>query len=144
MGRVHPPLAHRRQMLRTTSASLRSLCYMVCLAFSFLSMENAVLFMPLNPRWLVSSQICPYSAAKSSHPLSLRVSCASANCLTGYTQSGTSFHAKTKALEKALSKAFPAVPENDPNPSRQHARPPGSLAEFPGGVQLIYPTAPHR
>ncbi|KFY21985.1 hypothetical protein V493_06933, partial [Pseudogymnoascus sp. VKM F-4281 (FW-2241)] len=30
--------------------------------------------------------------------------------LHGYTQSGASFHAKTRALEKALDKAFPAAP----------------------------------
>ncbi|KFY33236.1 hypothetical protein V494_07797 [Pseudogymnoascus sp. VKM F-4513 (FW-928)] len=59
--------------------------------------------------------------------------------LHGYTQSGASFHAKTRALEKALDKAFPAIP------STPNARaPPGSLAAYPGGIRLIYPTGPHR
>lgn len=50
--------------------------------------------------------------------------------LHGYTQSGPLFHAKTKALEKSLAKAFPAAPA------------PGHLATHPGGVSLTYPTAP--
>lgn len=50
--------------------------------------------------------------------------------LHGYTQSGPLFHAKTKALEKSLSKAFPAAPA------------PGHLATHPGGISLHYPTAP--
>lgn len=50
--------------------------------------------------------------------------------LHGYTQSGPFFHAKTKALEKSLQKAFPAAPQS------------GSLKAFPGGIELIYPTAP--
>ena len=50
--------------------------------------------------------------------------------LHGYTQSGPLFHAKTKALEKSLAKAFPA------------AQAPGHLATHPGGISLHYPTAP--
>lgn len=50
--------------------------------------------------------------------------------LHGYTQSGPLFHAKTRALEKNLEKAFPAAPK------------PGHLPAYPGGVQLVYPTAP--
>lgn len=50
--------------------------------------------------------------------------------LHGYTQSGPLFHAKTKALEKSLAKAFPAAPA------------PGHLPTHPGGVELHYPTAP--
>lgn len=50
--------------------------------------------------------------------------------LHGYTQSGPLFHAKTKALEKSLAKAFPAAPAQ------------GHLATHPGGVSLHYPTAP--
>jgi pimeloyl-ACP methyl ester carboxylesterase len=50
--------------------------------------------------------------------------------LHGYTQSGPLFHAKTKALEKSLSKAFPAAPAA------------GHLATHPGGISLHYPTAP--
>ena len=50
--------------------------------------------------------------------------------LHGYTQSGPLFHAKTKALEKSLAKAFPPAPA------------PGHLATHPGGVSLHYPTAP--
>jgi len=50
--------------------------------------------------------------------------------LHGYTQSGPLFHAKTKALEKSLAKAFPAAPA------------PGHLATHPGGISLHYPTAP--
>jgi pimeloyl-ACP methyl ester carboxylesterase len=50
--------------------------------------------------------------------------------LHGYTQSGPLFHAKTKALEKSLAKAFPAAPAQ------------GHLATHPGGISLHYPTAP--
>ncbi|THW60342.1 hypothetical protein D6C85_06693 [Aureobasidium pullulans] len=50
--------------------------------------------------------------------------------LHGYTQSGPLFHAKTRALEKNLDKAFPAAPK------------PGHLPSYPGGVELVYPTAP--
>lgn len=50
--------------------------------------------------------------------------------LHGYTQSGPLFHAKTKALEKSLAKAFAAAPA------------PGHLATHPGGISLHYPTAP--
>ncbi|OWP03929.1 hypothetical protein B2J93_177 [Marssonina coronariae] len=56
--------------------------------------------------------------------------------LHGYTQSGPQFHSKTRALEKALSKAFP------PPPRAPHKPLPGSLPLYPGGVQLIYPTGP--
>ncbi|KAI9819152.1 MAG: hypothetical protein M1827_007308 [Pycnora praestabilis] len=52
--------------------------------------------------------------------------------LHGYTQSGPLFHAKTRALEKALQKAIPAAPSS------------ASLPQYPGGVQLIYPTAPMK
>jgi len=51
--------------------------------------------------------------------------------LHGYTQSGDKFHAKTRALEKALIKAFPASSAS-PIPS------------YPGGIQLFYPTGPLR
>lgn len=50
--------------------------------------------------------------------------------LHGFTQSGPLFHAKTRALEKNLEKAFPAAPK------------PGHLPNYPGGIQLVYPTAP--
>ncbi|KAI9689082.1 MAG: hypothetical protein M1822_000819 [Bathelium mastoideum] len=50
--------------------------------------------------------------------------------LHGYTQSGPLFHAKTRALEKNLRKAFPAHPS------------PGALPHYPGGCTLHYPTAP--
>lgn len=52
--------------------------------------------------------------------------------LHGYTQSGPLFHAKTRALEKALIKAFPATKISTLYPT------------YPGGVQLYYPTAPIR
>ncbi|KAI9703225.1 MAG: hypothetical protein M1836_007790 [Candelina mexicana] len=52
--------------------------------------------------------------------------------LHGYTQSGPLFHAKSRALEKTLQKAFPPSPPANP-----------SLL-FPGGLELIYPTAPLR
>jgi predicted esterase len=48
----------------------------------------------------------------------------------GYTQNGPLFHAKTRALEKNLEKAFPCAPKA------------GFLPSFPGGVELVYPTAP--
>lgn len=50
--------------------------------------------------------------------------------LHGYTQSGPSFHSKTRALEKKLGTAFPAAPK------------PGHLPNYPGGVELVYPTGP--
>lgn len=56
--------------------------------------------------------------------------------LHGYTQSGPLFHAKTRALEKLLQKSFPSPP---PLP---HKPLPGTLPSYPGGIQLIYPTAP--
>lgn len=52
--------------------------------------------------------------------------------LHGFTQSGPLFHAKTKALEKSLQKAFPAAPAQ------------GHLTTHPGGIELHYPTAPIR
>lgn len=52
--------------------------------------------------------------------------------LHGYTQSGPLFHAKTRALEKLLEKHIPSGNKAD------------SLSDYPGGVQLIYPTAPFR
>lgn len=51
--------------------------------------------------------------------------------LHGFTQSGPLFHAKTRALEKNLQKSFPTTG-------------PLSLPSYPGGVELIYPTAPLR
>ena len=50
--------------------------------------------------------------------------------LHGFTQSGPLFHAKTRALEKNLEKAFPPFPK------------PGHLPLYPGGITLTYPTAP--
>jgi hypothetical protein len=50
--------------------------------------------------------------------------------LHGYTQSGHLFSIKTKALKKSLEKAFPAAPK------------PGHLSQFPGGVELVFPTGP--
>ncbi|CZT46535.1 related to dihydrofolate reductase [Rhynchosporium secalis] len=58
----------------------------------------------------------------------------------GFTQSGPLFHAKTRALEKILTKAFPAL---SPAPHNRKASP-GNLLSYPGGIQLIYPTAPIR
>lgn len=52
--------------------------------------------------------------------------------LHGYTQSGPSFHSKTRSLEKKLTTAFPAAPK------------PGHLPEYPGGVELVYPTGPMK
>ena len=50
--------------------------------------------------------------------------------LHGFTQSGELFEIKTKALKKALQKAFPPAPR------------PGHLHAYPGGVELRYPTGP--
>ncbi|KAI9708943.1 MAG: hypothetical protein M1820_003637 [Bogoriella megaspora] len=50
--------------------------------------------------------------------------------LHGFTQSGPLFHAKTRALEKNLIKAFPSAPNPSHHPS------------YPGGISLHYPTAP--
>ncbi|KAI9813497.1 MAG: hypothetical protein M1832_006295 [Thelocarpon impressellum] len=52
--------------------------------------------------------------------------------LHGFTQSGPLFHAKTRALEKSLIKAIPPAPSPDHLPS------------YPGGVELVYGTGPHR
>jgi hypothetical protein len=60
---------------------------------------------------------------------------------TGYTQSGPLFHAKTRALEKALHKAFPPAPTA---PSKSKSLPTGTLDPHPGGIQLIYPSGPRR
>lgn len=50
----------------------------------------------------------------------------------GYTQSGHTFEIKTKALKKSLEKHFPAAPK------------PGHLQQYPGGLELVYPTAPMK
>ena len=50
--------------------------------------------------------------------------------LHGFTQTGRLFEIKTKALKKALEKNFPPAPQ------------PGYLANYPGGIDLVYPTAP--
>lgn len=52
--------------------------------------------------------------------------------LHGYTQSGHMFEIKTKALKKSLEKQFPPAPK------------PGHLKQYPGGIELVYPTAPIR
>lgn len=52
--------------------------------------------------------------------------------LHGFTQTGHTFDFKTKALKKSLDKHFPAAPK------------PGHLRQYPGGVELVYPTAPIR
>ncbi|KAL3419944.1 serine hydrolase [Phlyctema vagabunda] len=50
--------------------------------------------------------------------------------LHGFTQNGKLFHAKTRALEKQLIKAFPATAVS---PLKDN---------YPGGVELLYPTGP--
>nr|POE90094.1 dihydrofolate reductase [Quercus suber] len=50
--------------------------------------------------------------------------------LHGYTQSGPLFSIKTKALQKSLDKHFPPAPK------------PGHLPAYPGGLELVFPTAP--
>ncbi|KAK4555205.1 hypothetical protein LTR86_007501 [Recurvomyces mirabilis] len=52
--------------------------------------------------------------------------------LHGFTQSGHLFEIKTKALKKSLEKHFPPAPK------------PGHLKQYPGGLELVYPTAPIR
>ena len=52
--------------------------------------------------------------------------------LHGFTQTGHLFEIKTKALKKSLEKAIPPAPK------------PGHLTQFPGGIELHYPTAPIR
>ena len=52
--------------------------------------------------------------------------------LHGFTQPGHLFEIKTKALKKSLEKSFPAAPK------------PGHLKDYPGGIELSYPTAPIR
>ena len=50
--------------------------------------------------------------------------------LHGFTQTGHLFEIKSKALKKALEKSLPPAPK------------PGHLQQYPGGVELVYPTAP--
>jgi predicted esterase len=52
--------------------------------------------------------------------------------LHGYTQSGHIFEIKTKALKKSLEKFLPPAPK------------PGHLQQYPGGVELVYPTGPMK
>lgn len=52
--------------------------------------------------------------------------------LHGFTQSGQLFDLKTKALQKTLAKHFPPAPK------------PGHLADYPGGIEFSFPTAPIR
>ncbi|KAF2208222.1 hypothetical protein CERZMDRAFT_114740 [Cercospora zeae-maydis SCOH1-5] len=52
--------------------------------------------------------------------------------LHGFTQSGPLFEVKTKALKKALEKAFPPAPKA------------GHLKSHPEGLEFVYPTAPMR
>lgn len=52
--------------------------------------------------------------------------------LHGFTQTGHLFEIKTKALKKSLEKSIPAAPK------------PGHLKQYPGGIELHYPTAPIR
>lgn len=52
--------------------------------------------------------------------------------LHGFTQNGRLFEIKTKALKKSLEKNFPPAPK------------PGHLEQYPGGIELHYPTAPIR
>ena len=52
--------------------------------------------------------------------------------LHGFTQTGHLFEIKTKALKKSLEKSFPPAPK------------PGHLQQYPGGIELHYPTAPIR
>ncbi|KAI5357486.1 Putative serine hydrolase FSH, alpha/Beta hydrolase [Septoria linicola] len=63
----------------------------------------------------------------SSEPQKLRIL-----MLHGFTQSGPLFEIKTKALKKALEKAFPAAPK------------PGHLKDYPGGLEFFYPTGPMK
>lgn len=55
---------------------------------------------------------------------------------TGYTQSGPLFHAKTRSLEKLITKFLPPIA-----PAQSHKSSPLSQL-YPGGAQLLYPTAP--
>lgn len=50
----------------------------------------------------------------------------------GHAESGPKFRAKTRPLAEHLRNTFPQAPL------------PGFLPEFPGGVELFYPTAPLR
>jgi Serine hydrolase (FSH1) len=52
--------------------------------------------------------------------------------ILGHAESGPKFYAKTRPLEKHLHNTFPPAPL------------PGFLPEFPGGIELFYPTAPLR
>jgi hypothetical protein len=60
----------------------------------------------------------------------LSLGCSNVN--PGHTQSGSCFHAKTRRLENCVQSAFPASPSSKSHP------------EFPGGVELFYPTGPLR
>ncbi|OJJ45026.1 hypothetical protein ASPZODRAFT_17942 [Penicilliopsis zonata CBS 506.65] len=50
----------------------------------------------------------------------------------GYTETGESFRADIQALEQALQDAFPAAPA------------PGFHPDYPGGVELVFPTGTWR
>ncbi|PYH94573.1 hypothetical protein BO71DRAFT_475895 [Aspergillus ellipticus CBS 707.79] len=50
----------------------------------------------------------------------------------GYTETGESFRADVRPLEKALMEAFPEAPA------------PGSHPDYPGGVELVYPDGTWR
>lgn len=50
--------------------------------------------------------------------------------LHGYTQSSAVFRAKTKSLEKSLSKAMPPAPRH------------GHLKGYPGGIEMHFPSGP--
>ncbi|KAM3421320.1 hypothetical protein BST61_g1718 [Cercospora zeina] len=63
----------------------------------------------------------------SSQPQKLRIL-----MLHGFTQSGSLFEIKTKALKKSLEKAFPPAPKA------------GHLNSHPGGLEFVYPTAPMK
>jgi hypothetical protein len=52
--------------------------------------------------------------------------------IPGHAESGPKFYAKTRPLEKHLHSIFPPAPL------------PGFLPEYPGGIELFYPTAPLR
>ncbi|RDL36026.1 uncharacterized protein BP5553_06638 [Venustampulla echinocandica] len=69
----------------------------------------------------VDASSLPTSPPKEEGPRKLKIL-----MLHGYTQSGPLFRSKTRALEKLLQKSFPT----------------SKTSPYPGGVALLYPTAP--
>lgn len=90
-----------------------------------LMLHGTIPFLIYFSHFSLSSAISPITAITTS-----RTTPADASFSPGYTQSAPLFHAKTRALLKTLSKAFPSSAASPIH------------STFPGGLALIYPTGP--